>query len=277
MKYSEGQFKGAGGLNLYYRCWLPDGEPKAILIIVHGLGEHIGRYVNLVDYLVPRGYAVYGYDQRGHGKSEGVKGYVDRFSDFVDDLNLFFKLVQSRHDSIKTFLMGHSMGSTVAASYTILHQEEFNGLILTGTLLTTPASVNAGTILAARLLSMILPAVGLYVIDAEAISRDKSVVSAYVNDPLVYRGKIRARLGVEIIKGMKTTKQQISRIKLPILVMHGSADLLSNPKDSEMLCKEASSEDKTLKLYEGYYHEIFNEQGHEQVLADIESWLITRV
>ena len=277
MKHVDGQFKGRGDLNLYYQCWLPADEPKAILLVVHGLAEHSGRYSNLVNYFVPRGYAVYGFDQRGHGKSDGVKGYVDRFSHFVDDLDIFLRLVHSRHYDVKTFLVGHSIGGTIATAYTILRQDGFDGLILTGATLSTPNDVAAGTIFAARILSLILPEAGLYIIDAEAISQDKNVVNAYVYDPLVYRGKIRARLGVELIKAMGTVKRQISEIHLPIMVMHGAADRLSDPKGSEMLYQKASSADKTLKVYEGYYHEIFNEPGREQVLADVEAWLKAHV
>jgi alpha-beta hydrolase superfamily lysophospholipase len=277
MKHLDGQFKGSGDLNLYYQCWLPADEPKAILLVVHGLAEHSGRYLNLVNYFVPRGYAVYGFDQRGHGKSDGMKGYVDRFSYFVDDLDIFLRLVHSRHHNVKTFLVGHSIGGTIATAYAILHQDEFDGLILSGATLRTPTDVAPGTIFAARILSLILPKVGLYVIDAEGISQDKSVVNAYVNDPLVYRGKIRARLGVELIKAMDIVNRQTSEIHLPILVMHGSADRLSDPKGSEMLYQKASSADKMLKVYKGYYHEIFNEPGREQVLADIESWLKTHI
>ncbi len=118
-----------------------------------------------------------------------------------------------------------------------------------------------------------MPKAGLYVIDAEAISQDQNVVKAYVDDPLVYRGKIRARLGVELIKALGIVKRRISEIHLPILVMHGAADRLSHPRGSEMLYEKASSADKMLKVYEGCYHEIFNEPGREQVLADVESWL----
>ncbi len=277
MKHLEGQFKGFGNLNLFYQFCLPADEPKAILLVVHGLAEHSGRYSNLVNYFVPRGYAVYGFDQRGHGKSDGAKGYVDRFSHFVDDLDIFLRLVHSRHHDVKTFLVGHSIGGTIATAYAILHQDVFDGLILTGATLSTPTDVAAITIFAARILSLILPKVGLYVIDAESISRDKSVVNAYINDPLVYRGKIRARLGVELIKAMGIVKRQISEIHLPILVMHGAADRLSDPQGSEMLYQKASSADKTLRVYEGYYHEIFNEPGREQVLADVESWLKTHI
>jgi alpha-beta hydrolase superfamily lysophospholipase len=242
-----------------------------------GITDEVVESRRISSYFVPRGYAVYGFDQRGHGKSDGVKGYVDRFSYFVDDLDIFLRLVHSRHHDVKTFLVGHSIGGTIATAYAILHQDEFDGLILTGATLSTPTDVATGTIFAARILSLILPKVGLYVIDAEGISQDKSVVNAYVDDPLVYRGKIRARLGIELIKAMGTVNRQISEIHLPILVMHGAADRLSDPKGSEMLYQKASSADKMLKVYEGYYHEIFNEPGREQVLADVESWLKTHI
>ncbi len=277
MKRLSGQLKGSSGLNLYYQGWLPDDEPKAIMLVVHGLAEHSGRYGNLVNYFVPRGYAVYGFDQRGHGKSDGVRGYIDRFSCFVDDLDIFLRLVHSRHPCVKTFMMGHSMGGTIGTAYAILHQDKFDGLVLSGALLGTPANVAPVTIFAARILSLILPKAGLYVIDAEGISRDKSVVKAYLADPLVYQGKIRARLGVELIKAMGIANRQFPEIHLPILVMHGAADPISDPKNSETLYQKAGSADKTLKIYEGYYHEIFNEPGREQVLADVESWLKTHI
>jgi acylglycerol lipase len=273
MKYLDGQFRVSGDLKLYYQCWLPADEPKAILLVVHGLADHSGRYGNLVNFFVPRGYAIYGFDQRGHGKSDGLKGYVDQFSCFMDDLDIFLKLLRSRHHGVKTYLVGHSMGGTVATAYALLHQDEFDGFILSGALLSTPNDVAAGIVFTARILSLILPKAGLYIIDAEGISHDKSVVKAYVDDPLVYRGKIRARLGVELLKAMATVNRRIPEIHLPILVMHGTADRLSSPKSSEMLYQKAGSTDKMLKVYEGYYHEIFNEPGREQVLADLESWL----
>ncbi|MBI4304462.1 MAG: lysophospholipase [Chloroflexi bacterium] len=229
MKYSCGQFKGRGDLNLYYQCWLPADEPKAILLVVHGLAEHSGRYSNLVNYFVPRGYGVYGYDQRGHGNSDGLRGYVDRFSDFVDDLEIFLRLVHRRHHHIRIFLVGHSMGGTIATAYTTFRQHSIEGVVVSGATLSPPDDVAAGTIFAARILSMILPKAGLYVIDAGAISQDKNVVNAYLDDPLVYRGKIRARLGIELIKAMGTVKRRMSEIRLPLLVMHGAADRLSDP------------------------------------------------
>jgi len=277
MKHLEGQFRGLRNLNLYYQCWLPSNEFKAILLIVHGLAEHSGRYTNLVNYFVPRGYAVYGFDQRGHGKSDGLRGYVDKFSNFVNDLNTFLSIVHSRQHDARIFMVGHSIGGTIAAAYAIFHQDDFDGLILSGATLKVGAGMSAGLIIAARVLSLLLPKAGLYVIDATAVSRDKGVVSAYVSDPLVYRGKIRARLGIELIKAMETLQRQMPKIYLPILVLHGTADQLSDPEGSKILYARVSSRDKTLKLYEGFYHEIFNEPECEQVFADVEAWLATRV
>lgn len=277
MKHAEGKFKGCEDISLYYHCWLPDDEPRAILLVVHGLAEHSGRYMTMVNRLVPKGYAVYGFDQRGHGKSPGRRGYVERFSNFVDDLETFFDITRSRHHDSKIFIVGHSLGGTIAADYAVQHQDEFDGLILSGAFLKVADSTSSGLIIAARVLSLLLPKVGIYRIDADALSRDKAIVDAYVQDPLVYRGKISARLGAEIIKATQKLLQQMPKICLPILIMHGTADRLSDPRGSETLYQRVSSPQKTLKLYDGFYHEIFNEPGHEQVFTDMEAWLTARI
>ncbi len=277
MKHAEGKFKGCEDISLYYQCWLPDDEPRAILLVVHGLAEHSGRYMTMVNRLVPKGYAVYGFDQRGHGKSPGRRGYVERFSNFVDDLETFFDIIRSRHHDSKIFIVGHSLGGTIAADYAVQHQDEFDGLILSGAFLKVADSTSSGLIIAARVLSLLLPKVGIYRIDADALSRDKAIVDAYVQDPLVYRGKISARLGAEIIKATQKLLQQMPKICLPILIMHGTADRLSDPIGSETLYQRVSSPQKTLKLYDGFYHEIFNEPGHEQVFTDMEAWLTARI
>ncbi|MBA7696015.1 Monoacylglycerol lipase [subsurface metagenome] len=137
--------------------------------------------------------------------------------------------------------------------------------------------MSSGLIIIARVLSLLLPKMGLDVIDASAISQDKTVVDAYVDDPLVYRGKIRARLGAEIIKAIQMLQPQMSKIYLPILIMHGTVDRLSDPRGSEILYDRVSSRDKTLKLYDGFYHEIFNEPERERVFADMEAWLVVRM
>ncbi len=273
MEHIEGKFTGYKNLSLYYQTWLPANEPRAVLLVVHGLAEHSGRYMNLVNHFVPRGYAVYSFDQRGHGKSPGRRGYVERFSYFVSDLEAFLGVVRSKYPDTRIFIVGHSVGGTVATALAVHHQDEFDGLILSGATLKVGASVSPGLIIVARALSRLLPKMGLDVIDASALSQDKAVVDAYVNDPLVYQGKICARLGAELIKAIQTLPGQMPKINLPILVMHGTADRLSDPKGSEILYERVGSRDKTLKRYDGFYHEIFNEPGCEQVFADMEAWL----
>jgi acylglycerol lipase len=273
VKHKEGKFKGYKGLNLYYQCWLPDKSPKAVLLVVHGLAEHSGRYKNLVNYFVPKGYAVYALDHRGHGKSEGMRSYVDRFDDYLTDLKIFFDRVRKEHKDTKIFLVGHSLGATIGVPYAIEHQQELAGLILSGPTLVATTTVSPTLIAIAGVVSALLPKMGVTVLDASTISRDQAVVDAYVNDPLVFRGKIPARTGAELARMWKTLPEEMYKIKLPILIMQGTADQLANPESSKLLYERVSSKDKTLKLYDGFYHEIFNEPEHKQVMADVEAWL----
>ena len=276
MKHLEGKFKGHKNLELYYQCWLPSNEPEAVLLIAHGLAEHSGRYINIVNYFVPKGYAVYGFDKRGHGKSPGQRGNVERFSHFVSDLKTFSNTIHSKHRDSRIFIVGHSVGGAIATAGAVHYQDGFDGLVLSGATLKVGASVSSGLIILARVLSLLLPKLGISAIDASAISRDKAVVDAYIDDPLVYRGKISARLSAELITAIQMLRSQMSKIYLPILITHGTADRLSDPRGSEILYDQVGSRDKTLKLYDGFYHEIFNEPGHEQVLADMETWLLAR-
>lgn len=277
MEHIEGKFKGQKNLNLYYQCWLPEGEPKAILLVVHGLAEHSGRYTNLVNCFIPKGYAVYSFHHRGHSKSEGLRGYVERFSDYINDLETFFNIVRGEHADIKIFLVGHSMGGTITTAYTIHHQHKLAGLILSGAGLKVDSSVSPVLIALAPIMSRLLPKLGITALSTSAISQDQAVVDAALNDPLVYHGKIRVRSGAELLKTTRRLPLQIPRINLPILIMHGTADRLADPQGSQMLYERVGSQDKTLKLYEGFYHEIFSEPGREQVFTDMEARLATHI
>lgn len=277
MQQKEGQFKGSQNFTLYWRCWLPDGQPRAVVLVAHGLGEHISRYDNLVNHIVPRGYAVYGLDHQGHGKSEGQRIYVDRFQIYLDDLKTFFDMVRKENPNLKIFLLGHSMGGLIATAYTLQHQQELAGLIVSAPLLKPGDSVSGGTIMAARILSALAPRMGVQALDSTYLSRDRSVVEAYDKDPLVYRGKVTARLGSELFSTMAKVEPQMPSITLPLLIMQGTADKLVSREGSKLLFAKAGSKDKTLKLYEGFYHEIFNEKERDQVFADLDPWLDSHV
>jgi alpha-beta hydrolase superfamily lysophospholipase len=277
MKHQEGHFKGLKDFDIYYQGWLPEGEPRAVLLIAHGMAEHGGRYKNVVNHLVPQGYAAYALDHRGHGKSQGQRVYVERFTHYLDDLKTFFDMVRGWHPELKIFLVGHSMGGTISLAYALRYQDELDGLILSGAGIKIGSSVSPLLILVGKIIAVILPKMGLIVLDASAISRDPETVAAYDNDPLVYRGKVTARLGAELIATLQSFPGQASQLRLPVLILHGGADKLTDPQGSEWLHEVASSTDKTLKVYEGYYHEVFNELGREKVLEDVEGWLAERV
>jgi len=273
MKHKEGTFKAREDISLYYQYWIPDHDPKALLLLAHGLAEHSGRYKNLVNYFVPKGYAIYSFDYRGHGKSEGLRSYVSRFSEYNTDIKTYFEIVREEHPQIKIFLIGHSLGATIAVSYALEHQHELNGLILSGATLMASSTVSPLLLAVAGVISAMLPKLGVVTINESTISRNQSVVDAYVNDTLVYRGKIPARTGAELACMWKTLPGQMANLTLPMLIMHGSADQLANLMGSKLLYELASSEDKTLKLYDNLRHEIFNEPEQKEIMAEMDHWL----
>jgi alpha-beta hydrolase superfamily lysophospholipase len=273
MKHQEGFFKGVRGANIYFQNWLPESEPKAVLLIVHGLAEHSGRYKNVVDYFVPLGYAVYGIDHPGHGKSEGTRVYVSRFDDYTNTLKVYFDMIHGWHPGKPIFLVGHSMGGLISGVYLLDHQAELAGAVLSGAAVKIPNYVTPVMLFVGKMLSALIPKFGLLPLDSTGVSRDPSVVQAYIRDPLVFRGKASARLAAEMVKAMQLISAQAARITLPILIVQGSADRLVDPAGARMLYDAVRSADKEIKIYGGFYHEVFNEPEHDKVLRDVELWL----
>jgi acylglycerol lipase len=273
MKHQEGTFKGVRDADIYYQYWLPEDEPKAVLLIVHGLAEHSGRYMNVVNHFVPLGYGVYGLDHLGHGRSDGTRVYVERFEDYTDTLKIYSDMVRQWQPDKPFFLVGHSMGGLIGALYLLDHQAELAGAVLSGPCVKVPDNVSPVTVLLGRLLSALMPRAELLGLEAEGVCRDPAVVEAYVNDPLVHTGKTTARLAAELLKAMARVTAEATRITLPILLVQGSADRLVDPHGAQMLYDTASSGDKQIEIYEGFYHEVFNEPEHNQVLRDVETWL----
>ncbi len=277
MKHHEGRFEGVRGTEICYQYWLPDGEPIASLLIVHGLAEHCGRYANVVDHFVPRGYAVYGVDHIGHGRSAGKRVYVERFDDFIVVLETYVGWIGDGQPGVPLFMVGHSLGALIGAVYLLDHPADLAGAILSGPLVKVPDNISPATVLLSRLLSVVLPKLGVAAVDATGVSRDPAVVRAYVEDPLVYTGKTTARLGCEMLKAMRRVEREAGNITLPILVLQGSEDRLVSPRGAEMLHRLAGSADKTLKVYDGLHHEVYNEPERDVVLADVEAWLCERL
>ncbi len=273
MEHLEGNFKGVRDTAIYYQAWLPEGSPRAVLLVVHGLGEHSGRYLNVVQHFVPRGYAVYALDHIGHGKSEGDRECVERFEDFTDTLTIFYALVQSRQTGRPIFLLGHSLGGLIVTFYLLDHQADFKGAVISAPAIKISASISPVTLALGKILSVVTPKAGLLALDANNISQDPDVVSAYVHDPLVFHSKTPARLAAEMVKAMQRVSAEVEQITLPFIAVQGSADKLVDPGGAQMLFECARSQDKTLKVYPGFYHEVFNEPARAQVLGDVEAWL----
>jgi acylglycerol lipase len=273
MKYQEGFFKGIRDSNIYFQSWLPESEPKAVLLLVHGLAEHSGRYMNVVNHFIPLNYAVYGIDHLGHGKSDGTRVYVERFDDYTNTLKVYFDMIRGWQPDKPIFLVGHSMGGLISALYLLDHQAELAGAVLSGAPAKVPSNITPSILLVGKILSALLPKFGLIGLDADGVSRDPSVVQAYVNDPLVHTGKTTARLAAEMLKAMKYVSGQANRITLPIMIVQGGADKLVDPAGAQMLYDTVSSADKEIRIYDGFYHEVFNEPEHDKVLGDVERWL----
>jgi acylglycerol lipase len=277
MNHFEGKFKGLRNAHIYYQVWLPDGEPKAVLPIVHGLGDHSGRYMNLVNHFVPLGYIIYGMDQIGHGKSDGMREFVDSFDDFSFTFAAYMAMVKEWQPGKPIFLISHSIGGLIATYYLLDHQAEFQGAVFSAPVVKVASHISASTILMGRSLSVLAPRAGVMSVDPSTLSRNPDVVIAYINDPLVFHGKTSARLSAEILRALNRVSSETDRITLPFIAMQGSEDHLVDPDGAQILYEKAGSKDKTLKIYDGLYHEIFNEPEHPHVLKDVEVWLEARV
>jgi acylglycerol lipase len=257
IKHHEANFKGYKDFNIYYQYWLPEGQSKAILLISHGFAEHSGRYGNVTNHFVPRGYAVYALDHRGHGKSDGERVQVDDFHDYIIDLKTFFNIVRQKHPKDKIFLIGHSMGSIISLNYCLEYQSELAGLITSGGGLIKPGDLPMQSPPAGKSLPVAM------------LSRDPSVIAAYVNDPLVYHGPVP--LNHSMRTNMQELVTKVQNIQLPVLIMAGAGG--DDGPRSKVLFDFIGSKDKTHKPYTGLLHEIFNEPEYPQVMTDMEEWL----
>ena len=264
------------GASLHFKSW-PVAHPKAVILIAHGYAEHLGRYEHVAAALTKAGYAVFAVDHWGHGKSEGDRGFVPAFSVFLDGLDALLAEAKKQRPDRKRFLLGHSMGGLVAANYLLARQNEFAGAVLSGPSIRPVETPSAAVVFIGRILSKIAPKAGLIPLDANFVSRDANVVAAYVADPLVYKGKIGARLAAEMVDAMAAAEANAPKLALPLLLLHGGADRLTSPEGSKILHDRAASTDKTLKIHDGFYHEIFNDPGKEGVIADVIAWLDARV
>jgi alpha-beta hydrolase superfamily lysophospholipase len=260
---------------LFWQAWVPAGSTAGAVVVVHGAAEHGGRYAFVAEQLGSAGYATYALDHRGHGRSHGPRALIDRFDHLVEDLRLFVSRVAREHDGRRPFLLGHSLGGAVALTLAIRSGSDVAGVAVSGPAVATeavPFAVKA----AAGVLSFVAPRLPVLRIDASAISRDPEVVRAYEHDPLNHTYRLPARTLAEVMRSMDRMPRVVGTLRTPLLLLHGSEDRLCPPAGSEMVHSLATSPDKTLKIYDGLYHEIFNEPERAQVIGDLVGWIVER-
>jgi alpha-beta hydrolase superfamily lysophospholipase len=271
-QHKEDHFSCTDGSQLYYRYWIPQETPRAALIIIHGFSDHSGRYLNIVNNLLPSGIAVYSFDQRGHGRSPGQRGHIDSFTLFRDDVLTFTRLVAAQEPDIPLFLLGHSMGGLIVLDFGLHHPQEVNGVIASSPHLSDPP-VSPLLITLSRTLSSVWPSFSMDAgIDNTGLSRDPDVVQAFLNDPLTH-GKGSARLSTELSNAVAETNANSANFQPPLLITHGTADQMTDPQASRRFYEKVISTNKKYIAYEGGYHEGHNDIHRERVVIDINLWL----
>jgi acylglycerol lipase len=262
-------------VTFYMQGWEPQGKPKAIICLIHGLGEHTGRYAHVGKVLNDAGYTLFGFDLRGHGQTGGTRGHIPSLDIALQDIHQFVEFQKQNFPNIPIFLYGHSLGGLFALAYTIQYTDGIKGVIVTGVALHSPLLNQKVKVVMAKVLGSLLPAMIIPTgLDPVTISRNPEVVKNYINDPLVH-GKTSLGLGKTVLDAVNLCFTHAKDFSLPLLVMHGKKDTLVYPSGSEDFAKLAgeTNKDVTLKLWEGLYHEIHNEPEKEEVFKVMIEWL----
>ncbi len=274
MEHATGTLLSGDGLELFTQSWRP-ASPRGAVVLAHGYAEHSARYAALAYFLAGHSFAVHAIDHRGHGKSAGERANVTVFRAYVNDLERFVEQVRQEQPELPYFLLGHSVGALVASQFALERPHLLAGLILSSPYLKNAASVSPILLRLSGLVSRLLPSLPTVKLDTRLLSRDPEAVSAYTSDPLVYTGGAKARLGSEMLKAGADVLARAGDLQPPLLIVHGLADGVADPEGSRLLYERSGSADKMLKLYEGGYHELFNDLERVQVMDDVLAWLET--
>jgi alpha-beta hydrolase superfamily lysophospholipase len=273
----NGIFEGVDKTQLSYQLWMPETASRAILVIIHGICEHSGRYSNLIDGLVGKGFALASFNLRGHGRSSGKRGHINTWSDYRNDVAAFLKLLQEMHPDLPRFIYGHSLGSLIVLDFIIHSKNGLSGAILSSAPIEPFGVAKPHLVTIARLMSRIWPTFPVALnLDPQDISRDQSVVDAYRNDPQVFR-TVTARWGTESMDTLELVKSNASKIQLPVLFIHGGDDPLHSVEGIRRYMQKIYYPDKKLIVYPDSLHEPHNDLDCHQVAVDIESWMVERI
>lgn len=277
MPYHEAYFTTSDGIRLFQRRWLPDQDALAVVVVVHGFLEHSGRYADLAERLTSHGLAVYALDLRGHGKSDGPRAMVYSFDEYLRDVETLLQRAGEQQPGKPVFLFGHSMGGLIALWVAIRRQGELSGLITSGAAVRLGARAFPWLRRLAIVAGWLLPRVRLVRMGSGMLSRDPAVADDFRRDPLVFHGRFPLRTGAEIIRAGRALEPRLDELRLPLLILHGTGDVVTDPLGSREAHARARSSDKTLCLYEGLYHDVTHEPQREKVVADLVAWLDARI
>ncbi len=266
---------GTGGLEIFVRSWRPITTPRAVIVLVHGFNSHGGQYAWVAEQLVESGFAVYALDLRGRGRSQGERYWVERVADYVDDVARLVALAKSREIGLAVYLLGHSAGGVISCTYALDHQAELAGLVCESFAFRVPAPKPALALIKA--VSRIAPRIPVLRLQNEDFSRDPVVVRRLNTDPLIAGEKQPAHTVAEMVRADERLEREFRSITIPVLILHGTADRATLPAGSRMFHERAGSKDKTLKLYDGHYHDLLSDTGKESVIRDILEWITARV
>lgn len=271
MEHSTGTFRGFGGVELFCQRWRPEGAVSATLVLAHGYQDHSDRLLPLAQHLVPRGYAVYSFDLRGHGRSPGQRGHIDSWADYREDLRAFLAYAEAQQPGRPLFLGGHSLGGLIALEYALRQPEGLRGVIALAPALAAEGS--ALQIAIARAASRLFPRLSQPLkLEMAAIARDPAIVRAHERDPLRH-GRATARWGTEFFATIDWCQAHAPSLRLPLLLLYGDADRIVLPEGSRRFFAAVTFPDKERHEYAGAYHLIFDDTNRQEVLGDLTGWL----
>jgi alpha-beta hydrolase superfamily lysophospholipase len=277
VEYRSGRFSGCDGTPLFYQAWLPRrSRPRAVLVNLHGLGDHSGLYPRLAEHFPSRDIGLYAYDMRGNGRSPGQRAYVRSWDDFRGDLQAFLEVVRNWEPELPLFLLGNSLGGLVVLEYALLRPQRLAGVIAAapplGKLGVPPVLMALG-----RAMSRIIPRFSLQVgMDLTGLARDPTVIEGVLSDPFFHR-RGTARLSTEVTAAIARVQEGAARFSVPLLILHGSADRMVPPDGSRDFFSKVRFPDRELREYPEAYHGLFADIGYQQVLADLEHWIEVRI
>jgi alpha-beta hydrolase superfamily lysophospholipase len=268
-------FEGVGGLKIFTRSWRPLGKPRGVVAIVHGFNSHSGQYLWVAEQFVAHGLAVYALDLRGRGRSDGERFFVEKISDYTSDVAGLVAMAKSREPGLPVFLLGHSAGGVISCVFTLEHQAELAGFVCESFAFEVPAPDVALAVL--KGLSHIAAHAHVFKLHNEDFSRDPQVVASMNSDPLIAREVQPAQTVAEMVRADERLRKEFGRITLPLLILHGTLDKATKPSGSQRFYATAGSTDKTLKLYEGHFHDLLNDIDKRVVMTDIQNWIDERL